>query len=75
MFKLPAMNDIDEVIINSSVVKKNSEPINDINKPKIITFFSPYTSVKWPLGIENKPYAIKKENGSIAAALKLKLKL
>ena len=27
MFKLPAMDDIEEVIVNESVVKNNSEPI------------------------------------------------
>ncbi len=34
MFKLPAMNDIDEVIVNSAVVKKNSEPIITHSKNK-----------------------------------------
>jgi ATP-dependent Clp protease ATP-binding subunit ClpX len=34
MFKLPAMNNIDEVIVNSAVVKKNSEPIITHSKDK-----------------------------------------
>ena len=34
MFKLPAMNDIDEVIVNSAVVKKNNEPIITHSKNK-----------------------------------------
>ena len=34
MFKLPAMNDIDEVVVNESVVKNNSEPIITHTKTK-----------------------------------------
>ena len=34
MFKLPAMNDIDEVIINESVVKNNGDPIITHSKSK-----------------------------------------
>ena len=34
MFKLPAMNDIDEVIVNESVVKNNGEPIITHSKSK-----------------------------------------
>ena len=34
MFKLPAMNDVDEVIINESVVKNNGEPIITHSKSK-----------------------------------------
>ena len=37
MFKLPAMNDIDEVIVNASVVKKNIEPIITHSKTKKTT--------------------------------------
>ena len=34
MFKLPAMNDINEVIVNASVVKNNSQPIITHTKSK-----------------------------------------
>jgi len=34
MFKLPAMEDVDEVVINSTVVKNNSEPIITHTKTK-----------------------------------------
>ena len=34
MFKLPAMDDVNEVIINASVVKNNSEPIITHTKSK-----------------------------------------
>ena len=34
MFKLPTMSDVNEVIINTSVVKNNSEPIMTHNKNK-----------------------------------------
>jgi len=37
MFKLPAMNDINEVIVNASVVKNNSEPIITHTKSKKIS--------------------------------------
>ena len=37
MFKLPALSDIDEVIVNSSVVKTNSEPIITYAKNKKTT--------------------------------------
>ena len=37
MFKLPTMNDVSEVIINSSVVKNNSEPIIIHTKNKKIS--------------------------------------
>ena len=37
MFKLPAMNDVNEVIINGSVVKNNSEPIITHTKNKKTT--------------------------------------
>ena len=37
MFKLPAMNDVNEVIINPSVVKNNSEPIITHTKNKKTT--------------------------------------
>ena len=34
MFKLPAMNDVEEVIVNGSVVKNNGEPIISHSKNK-----------------------------------------
>ena len=34
MFKLPAMENVDEVIVNKSVVKNNSEPIISHSKNK-----------------------------------------
>ena len=34
MFKLPAMEDIDEVIVNESVVKNNTQPIITHSKSK-----------------------------------------
>ena len=34
MFKLPTMSDVNEVIINTPVVKNNSEPIMTHNKNK-----------------------------------------
>ena len=34
MFKLPAMDDIEEVLVNESVVKNNSEPLIIHSKPK-----------------------------------------
>ena len=37
MFKLPAMGDIEEVVINGSVVKNNSEPIITHSKSKKTT--------------------------------------
>ena len=37
MFKLPAMNDINEVIVNASVVKNNSQPIITHTKSKKIS--------------------------------------
>ena len=37
MFKLPTMSDVEEVIINESVVKSNSEPIISYTKNKKIT--------------------------------------
>ena len=37
MFKLPAMTDIDEVVVNKSTVKNNSEPIITHTKNKKIS--------------------------------------
>jgi len=34
MFKLPALNSVDEVIVNESVVKNNSQPIITYSKTK-----------------------------------------
>ena len=34
MFKLPAMNDVEEVIVNGTVVKNNGEPIISHSKNK-----------------------------------------
>ena len=37
MFKLPAMNDVNEVIVNASVVKNNTDPIITHTKSKKIS--------------------------------------
>ena len=37
MFKIPAINDIEEVIVNESVVKNNNEPIIIHSKTKKTT--------------------------------------
>ena len=37
MFKIPALNDIEEVIVNESVVKNNNEPIIIHSKTKKTT--------------------------------------
>jgi hypothetical protein len=49
-------------------------PANAILKADTIIFFSLYFSMKRPEGIENIPYAIKKENGRDAAIALLTLK-